>query len=159
MIRTLKEADVAALTEIYNYYVRTSDATFEHIELTYEQMYKRLFGALKHFPCLVAEINGKVVGYCALHEWRPRFDHVAEVTMYLDPAERNKGLGAEMLSAIIAEAKAIKELNGLIACINAENGASRCLVERFGFKLAGHYKQVGSKFGKLLDDVDYHLIF
>ncbi len=159
MIRPLKESDILPLTAIYNYYVRTSTATFETIELTEEQMRLRLLTSSKRYPCIVAELNQKVVGYCAAHPWRPRFDNVAEVTMYIAPNECSKGLGAEMLTEIISLCKQKKGLNGLIACINADNNHSRALVEHFGFILAGHYCRVANKFGQWLDDVDYMLRF
>lgn len=159
-IRTLRESDVAPLLDIYNYYVRTSTATFETVELTYEQMYSRLFTPAAKFPCLVAESDdGEVMGYCALHPWRPRFDYVAEATMYLAPDAVSKGLGSEMLARIIAEGKALGSLNGIIACVNANNTASRRLVERAGFKQVGIYTKVAQKFGQWLDDVDYKLDF
>lgn len=159
MIRALQKSDVAPLTEIYNHYVRTSAATFETNELTEEQMCARLFGSFPDYPCVVAEEDGKVLGYCAVHPWRQRFDNVAEVTMYISPESRSRGLGKLMLSRIIDLSKGINGLNGLIACINANNEQSKAILERFGFVLAGHYRRVARKFNHWLDDMDFQLLF
>lgn len=159
IIRPLQQSDVVPLTTIYNHYVRNSSATFEASELTVEDMRRRLFEPTSKFPCLVAEDNRVIAGYCAAHPWRPRFDHVAEVTMYLAPDYCAKGVGAKLLTEIIALCRNIDGLNGLIACINSENRHSKALLERFGFVIAGHYPKVGKKFGQWLDDTDYQLQF
>ena len=158
-IRPLQESDVTALAEIYNHYVRFSTSTFETVTLSDDEMHTRLFAPLSKYPCLVAEVDGKVVGYCALHPWRPRFDQVAEVTMYLAPDSCGKKIGKAMLSEIIEAGRNIDGLNGIIACINADNKHSRALVENMGFVLSGHYHRVGRKFNQWLDDVDYQLSF
>lgn len=159
MIRPFRPSDVDALTEIYNYYVRTSTATFESEEKTVDQMRERLTGPADRYPCFVAEDEGRVVGYGALHPWRPRFDCVAEATMYFSPDATGRGLGKQMLRLLIDEGRKLPWLNGIIACINATNTPSRALVESFGFHMAGSYERVGRKFGQWLDDVDYQLLF
>lgn len=160
MLRPLKEADVVPLTDIYNYYVANSEATFETEPLTPQQMRQRLFNPVEAgFPCLVEEEEDKVIGYGALHPFRPRFDYVAEATIYFAPDSLGRGHGAAMLARLIDEGRKLHRLNGIIACINARNEASRALVERFGFRQVGVYERVGRKFGQWLDDVDYELLF
>lgn len=159
MIRQLRETDIAPLTEIYNHYVRTSTATFETEPLTEGQMHLRLIEEQGDYPCFVHEENGIVIGYGALHKFRPRFDHVAEATIYYAPEATARGFGAEMLARLIDEGRKMPMLNGIIACINATNTPSRRLAERFGFRMVGIYEKVGYKFGQWLDDVDYELLF
>lgn len=159
MIRELKESDVSPLTEIYNYYVRTSTATFETEQLTEAQMHQRLFAPLHRYPCLVIEEESRVLGYGALHPWRPRFDMVAEATMYLAPEILHKGYGSRMLAMLIERGRQIEGLNGIIACINANNSASKALLAAAGFRHAGRYENVAEKFGQSLTDEDYQLNF
>lgn len=155
-IRPLQDSDITPLREIYNHYVRTSTCTFETSELTDAQMLRRL---QQSHLCLTLEDGGRVMGYCALHPWRPRFDRVAEATMYLAPQAVSRGFGSLMLERIIAEGRRLPHLTGIIACINATNRPSRALVEKFGFRQAGEYFNVARKHGLDLTDVDYHLIF
>lgn len=157
MIRPLREADVEPLRQIYNHYVRTSSATFETEELTVEMMRMRLFAPLQKYPCLVLEEEGSVLGYCALHPYRPRFDLLAEATMYLAPEAVKSGHGSAMMERIIAEARRLP-LSGIIACINAENEASRHILARFGFSLVATYPNAAVKFGRTLTDQDYLLV-
>lgn len=159
MIRPLRESDIVSLTEIYNHYVLHSAATFESAPLTVGQMRKRLLEPAATFPCLVVEESSIVGGYAALHPFRPRFDCVAEATMYLAPEFTSRGVGSLMLQQLIETARSIDGLNGIIACINAANTPSRRLVESFGFKQVAYYERVGRKFGQWLDDVDYQLLF
>ena len=42
----------------------------------------------------------------------------------------------------------------LIACVTAENAASVAFHKRIGFEQVSHFKNVGCKFGRLLDVVD-----
>ncbi len=159
MIRPLRESDIVSLTEIYNHYVLHSAATFESVPLTEGQMRRRLLEPAATFPCLVVEESGVVGGYAALHSFRPRFDCVAEATMYLAPEFTSRGVGRLMLRRLIEDGRSIEGLNGIIACINAANAPSRRLVESFGFRQVAFYERVGRKFGQWLDDVDYQLLF
>lgn len=160
IIREFSRNDAEPLQQIYNHYVRTSTVTFETEELSVSQMFERLNGPVElGYPCVVAEDAGRVVGYCALHPWRPRFDHTAEATLYLAPDCCGAGLGYKMTERIIQLARMTNRLHAIIACINAENKASIKLVEKLGFEKVAHYRQVGRKFGMWLDDVEYELIF
>ncbi len=159
-IRGFRPSDVEPLRQIYNYYVRTSTVTFETEELSSSQMSERLTGPVGlGYPCVVAVDAGRVVGYCALHPWRPRFDHTAEATLYLAPDYCGAGLGRQLTEIIIRQGGETKRLHAIIACINADNKASIKLVEKLGFEKVAHYRQVGRKFGTWLDDVEYELIF
>ena len=46
----------------------------------------------------------------------------------------------------------------LIGIISGDNQSSIKLFEKCGFEKCGHYKQVGEKFGKILDVVSYQKI-
>ena len=46
----------------------------------------------------------------------------------------------------------------LVACITYGNESSIKFHERLGFEQVSHFKQVGMKFGRTLDVVDYQLI-
>ena len=50
------------------------------------------------------------------------------------------------------------ECHALVACITADNDPSRRLFESIGFRRVSHFEQVGRKFGRWLDVVDYELL-
>ena len=79
---------------------------------------------------------------------------VAEVTIYLKPEYFGKGIGREVLLQM--EQKALEvSIVVLMGIITAENEASVKLFERMGYEKCGHFKQVGEKFGRILDVVAY----
>lgn len=147
--------DAAPLTEIYNHYVLHSTATFETVPLTVAQMTERL--AASYFALTAVDSDGRVVGYGALHAYRPRFDRVAEATCYLAPEAVGEGLGARILDLLVDAARRRGDLTGVIACINETNLPSRRLVESRGFRRVGRYPDVAVKFSAPLTDLDYLL--
>ena len=64
VIRAAVEADLLAITEIYDHAVRFGTATFELVPPDLAEMTRR-FGALRNggFPYLVVELAGSVAGY------------------------------------------------------------------------------------------------
>jgi len=58
---------------------------------------------------------------------------------------------------LVAECRTT-ECHALVACITADNEPSRRLFESIGFRRVSHFEQVGRKFGRWLDVVDYELL-
>ena len=50
------------MADIYNEYVVHGTATFEEVPLTEEEMSRRIIDISSRFPCLVCEIDERVVG-------------------------------------------------------------------------------------------------
>ena len=51
-----------------------------------------------------------------------------------------------------------RNYHSLIACITQGNEVSNLLHTKLGFMQVSHYREVGMKFGKWLDVIDYELI-
>jgi phosphinothricin acetyltransferase len=100
----------------------------------------------------VAELNGKVVGWISLSKWsdRPAYDDTAETSFYVKSEYRGKGIGTTLLQVLVKEAQQLK-LHTLIARIAGESEVSLHVHENFNFIHVGILKEVGRKFGKLLD--------
>ena len=63
-IRPSTEADISAITSIYAHHVLTGTGTFETTPPTEEDMKGRRADVLsKALPYLVAEVDGKVIGF------------------------------------------------------------------------------------------------
>lgn len=159
MIRPVKLQDAKAITDIYNEYILHSVATFDTEPLEEEEMRSRLGNISEHFPYFVYETDNKVVGYCYAHGWKERtaYRYTLETTVYISPAHTGKGIGKQLMQQLI---KACREggYHALIACITEGNEASNRLHEKLGFKQVSHFRQVGLKYGRRLDVVDYELI-
>jgi L-amino acid N-acyltransferase YncA len=63
---------------------------------------------------------------------------------------RGLGIGRQLKAAIIDEARRLR-FHTLIARVAGESRESLHLNESFGFTLVGTLKEVGRKFGRLLD--------
>ena len=87
MIRPVKQQDISFMADIYNEYVVHGTATFEEVPLTEEEMSRRIIDISSRFPCLVCEIEERVVGYCYAHLWKGygAYKHTLETTVYLSP--------------------------------------------------------------------------
>jgi phosphinothricin acetyltransferase len=72
------------------------------------------------------------------------------VSVYIKSGSRGKGYGRTLLGSII-EAGARKGIHSMIARIAEGNDISIRLFKQFGFTHVGRLKEVGTKFGRLLD--------
>ena len=101
---------------------------------------------------LVAEKDGVVVGWAALSKWSDRcaYSDTAEVSLYVKKENQGKGIGRQLLKALIKEGRNIG-LHTVIARIAEGNQASIHLFKSENFETIGIMKEVGRKFGKLLD--------
>jgi hypothetical protein len=73
IVRNARDNDMSAVQAIYRHYVLHSVATFEEVPPTAEEMLLRRASVLANgLPYLVAEIEGRVVGYCYATTHRAR---------------------------------------------------------------------------------------
>jgi len=152
VIRLAEITDLEAITEIYNEAIRTTTATFDTEPKTLEDR-RRWFESHGHrHPILVAELAGKVVGWVCLTKWsdRPAYDETAETSFYVKQEHRRKGIGRKLKQAIIEAARGLG-FHSLIARVAEGSEESLHLNEAFGFQRVGTLREVGRKFGRLLD--------
>lgn len=159
MIREVRQEDAAAIAAINNHYVMHSDASFDTEPTDGETMRQRIATIAAACPYFVCEEEGEVVGYCFAHPWkaRPAYGLTLETTVYLAPGHTGKGIGRALMLQLI-EACRRRGIHVLIACITGGNRASTALHEALGFQAVSHFREVGRKFGRWLDVVDYELI-
>jgi L-amino acid N-acyltransferase YncA len=152
MIREVQPGDAAAISDIYNQYVKNSTATFEESPVTVEEMEDRIRTIVRDYPWLVYEIEGRIVGYTYARRWRDRasYRNTVETGTYLGVGYTGKGIGTELKKAILDELKA-RGFHAVISGIALPNPVSIALVEKFGFRKVAHFREVGNKFGKWID--------
>ncbi len=97
-IRPAVLADAAAIAEISNQGIAERGATFETEPRTAADIEERL-REQDRYPTVVAEENGRVIGWAGTYGYRPRacYAGIAEVSVYLDRAARGRGIGRQLL--------------------------------------------------------------
>jgi L-amino acid N-acyltransferase YncA len=155
-IRFAVESDMPSVAAIYGEAVRNGTATFEIDPPGIAEMTARWRRLTEGgHPWLVAEADGRVVGYAYAGPFhtRPAYRHTVEDSIYFDAPARNAGHGTALLTALIAEAEA-RGFRQMIATIgDSGNAASVRLHARCGFRPVGTWRDVGWKHGRWLDVV------
>lgn len=160
IIRKPTREDIPALLDIYNYEVENGVATLDLNKKTtqdWEKWYDN--HNIKNHPLIVCEAEGEITGYATLSTYREKeaYRSTVELSVYVSPYHRKKGVGTLLMEEIIRLAKEDKDTHTVVSVITSGNGASRRLHEKFGFEFCGTIKEVGMKFGKYLDIENYSL--
>lgn len=155
-LRPSSEQDLAAITVIYGHHVLHGTGTFETTPPTEAEMTARRADVLaRGLPWLVAEQHGRVLGfaYCQWFKPRPAYRYSAEDSIYLHPDAAGKGIGRQLLTALMHQAEAAG-VRKLIAVIGDSGNAGSIGVHRtLGFQQVGVIKSCGWKFDRWLDIV------
>lgn len=155
-LRPSQDGDIPAITAIYGHHVLHATGTFETEPPSAADMAARRADVLgKGLPYLVAEREGRVLGfaYCQWFKPRPAYRFSAEDSIYLHPDAAGQGLGKQLLAALVERAEAAG-VRKLIAVIGDSGNAGSIGVHRsLGFQKAGVIQSCGWKFGRWLDIV------
>ncbi|MDX3522270.1 GNAT family N-acetyltransferase [Streptomyces scabiei] len=155
-VRPGVETDLAALTDIYNHYVRETPITFDTAVLTPEERRAWLLSHPEDGPhrlmVAIAKESQRILGYATSSAFRPKaaYGTSVEVSVYLAPDAGGRGVGTLLYRALFA-ALATEDVHRAYAGIAQPNEASTRLHERFGFRYVGTYREVGRKFGRYWD--------
>ncbi len=156
IVRDAGLGDMAAVAGIYAHYVRTSAATFEVEPPPPEEMASR-FEDLKarNLPYLVAEQDGKIIGYAygGLYRTRWGYRYTIEDSVYIDPTSVGRGVGRLLLSELIERATAIGYRQMIAVIGDSANAASIALHSQLGFRVIGALPSTGRKFDRWIDSV------
>ena len=156
IIRPAAEADLPSVTEIYEHAVRFGTATFELDPPDLAEMTRR-FRALMDggFPYLVAEVDGRVIGYAYAGPYRPRpaYRFTVENSVYLQPAIHRRGIGLQLMQQLIAECVQHGYRQMIAVIGDSANAGSIGVHTKCGFQMIGTHPNVGLKFGRWLDTV------
>lgn len=153
--RRIDEQYIDELHEIYNYYVENTTVTY-HIGAVSKDEFKKIVNIDAPYESYVIMIDKDVCGYVLFTRWKSRqaFDRSAEVTVYLSKEYGGRGIGGSAVKFIEGRAKKAG-IHTLVSLITGENTASIRLFEKNDYIKCAHFKNVGEKFGRLLDLVCY----
>jgi phosphinothricin acetyltransferase len=140
-IEPMKADDWPAVRAIYLEGIATGLATFEQQAPDWE-----VWDASHRPDCrLVArDADGTVLGWVALSRYSSRavYAGVAEVSVYVAAAARGRGVGADLMKALM-EAAETAGIWTLQAGVFSDNPASLALHQRFGFRSVGLRERIG----------------
>ena len=158
-IRPAILGDAESIRRIYAPYVRETAISFEYDVPSVEEMARRIEETQKGYPWIVAEENGKVVGYAYAHIFHGRaaYQWSVETSIYVDRQEKRKGIGKILHEALeeALKAQGILNLNAAIAYVEPEDEYlthdSVRFHEHLGYTKVAHFHQCGRKFGRWYD--------
>jgi len=162
MIKLLRATTdyLEAITDIYNEAVLTTTATFDTEPVSLDE--QRIWFAQHNekFPIFVAEKSGKAIGWASLSKWSGRcaYSDTAEISIYIKDGYRGKGIGTMLMSKVLDEGRKAG-IHTVLARIADGSDASIHLHKSAGFEYVGVMREVGKKFGKLLDVHLLQLVF
>ena len=148
VVRPARSTDAAAVARIYNEGIRGRGATFETVERTPADVLAWLAptdsdAGMPLHPFLVAESSdGEALGWVRASTYRSRacYTGIAEFSVYVAEAARGRRVGNALMAAFVPACTAAG-LWKLVSRIFPENGASRMLCARHGFREVGTYEK------------------
>ena len=176
---TIREAtlnDSDAICRIYNQGIEDRVATLETETRSPAERREWLAARSPRHPVLIAEtepptisnspptaeaghaapatISPATTGWASLNRFSPRpaYDHVADVSIYVDRAWRGRGVGRALLASLIESARAIGYHKMVLAAF-PDNAAGMALYTRLGFTRVGVYREQGLLDGRWVDVV------
>src|SRR5262245_48169140 len=133
------ESHGAAILDIYNDAIVNTTALYDYKTRTMDTMaawFKDKRAG--NYPVIGAEADGTLLGFATYGVWRvrPAYKYTVEHSLYVHKDHRGKGLGDQLLTAIVAAAKQ-QNYHVLVGGIDAENAASIKLHLKHGFVHSG----------------------
>ena len=153
-VRNATLDDAPAIAEIYNQGIEDRVATYETEPRSTEEQQAWLRAIADHYPAVVAQIDGEIVGWACAGPYRARkcYRGIGEFSMYVRRDWRGRSVGDLLLAALISEAERLG-LWKLLSRIFPFNAASRALCRKHGFREVGVYEKHARLDGRWLDVV------
>ncbi|MDR7212626.1 N-acetyltransferase family protein [Flavobacterium piscis] len=159
-IRPATINDLENILEIVNYSILHTTANYSYDIQTLEIQKKWFYDKVsKKMPVIVADLEGKVVGFGSYGQFREKigYQYTIEHSVYVVEDVIGKGVGSRLLTELIQLAKE-QGYHVMIGAIDANNAGSIAFHEKFGFTVTGTVREVGYKFNHWLDLVFMQLI-
>jgi L-amino acid N-acyltransferase YncA len=152
LVRDADPADLPRIAAIYDEQVRTAISTFDLEPRPMAYWEARLASTEPGDHLLVADSGPEVVGYAYSSSYRPRpaYARTREVSVYLDPSTRGRGVGRLLYDELLARMRA-GGVHQVLAVIALPNDASEALHRACGFERVGLLPEVGWKFDRWID--------
>jgi L-amino acid N-acyltransferase YncA len=151
-IRPATAGDAAAICTIYNQGIEDRLATLETERRTPDERARWLAARGARHPVIVAESDGDVVGWASLNAFNPRaaYDHVADLSIYIERGWRGKGVGRRLLDRLVELGRQVG-YHKLVLAAFPFNAPGMALYERMDFRTVGIYREQGQLDGHWVD--------
>lgn len=151
-VRDATVDDLPAITRIYNWTIVDNHVSFDTDPYTDESRLSWWQARSPQLPCLVAELDGAVVGVSYASWYRPKLGYRTsmETTIVLDTDHLGHGLGTLLLGSML-DRLASDGVHRAIAIIAMPNDASVALHLKLGYREVGTLTEVGTKNGTKWD--------
>ena len=156
IVRASTEADVARCAEIYGHHVLYGTASFELDPPDLAEMKRRRAAVIDlGLPHLVAERQGRVLGYAYAGNWRPRpaYKFSVEDSIYIAHDAVGQGGGKALLPVLIDHCTRLGKKQMVAVIGDSAQTPSIRLHAACGFEMVGTLKNIGFKFDRWLDSV------
>jgi L-amino acid N-acyltransferase YncA len=156
-LRVARKEDAEGMLSIYAPYVADTNVTFDY-EVTEAETYcMQVEKVLEDYPWLIAENNGKIIGYtyARKHRERAAYQWCCESSVYVHEDYQGKGIAKQLYEAL-QEILVKQNMINMYAGIAQPNENSTMFHVRMGFTPVGVYKKVGFKNGQWHDVLWVH---
>lgn len=156
LIRDAEVEDAAQIAAIYRPFVEESRISFELTAPNGHEIGQRMAAIQQAgYPYLVAEEDGRILGYAYVSGFRarPAYHWTVEDSIYIAKDESGKGIGRMLLSMLIEECvrRGFRQMIAGIADDGVLSPASIAFHKALGFKEMGRLPDIGFKTGEWVD--------
>ncbi len=152
-IRIASLSDIEQITDIYNQGIQDRIATLEANTKSVGEMVEWLSSRSPRHKVLVMEDEKKSIkGWASLNVFNTRecYQGVADLSIYIRREERGKGLGKQLLLALMEVARQVGFYKMVLTTL-AVNSTGHRLYYSVGFRKVGTYVKQGMLDGKWVD--------
>jgi len=141
-IRPVEMRDAAEIARIYLQATQDNLATFENFLVTREERERWVLEHSEKYLLLVAEWQGRILGWASLspYQVRPLDEGIVEMLIYIDRDYRRHGVGRELMRALQAAAR-WRGHRKIVGRFVAHNDAGRTLCRMTGWREVGVHQK------------------
>ncbi|WP_340026816.1 arsinothricin resistance N-acetyltransferase ArsN1 family A [Paenibacillus sp. FSL K6-1096] len=151
-VRQASPEDIESILRIYNQGIEDRIATLETETKDSSYMEAWFNDRQGRFSVLVAETEGKVIGWASLNPYSHRcaYNGVADLSVYIDRSFRGQGAGSSLLESLhkVAKENSFYKIVLFTFPFN-ENGQG--LYRKMGYRQVGVFEKQGVMDGEFID--------
>jgi phosphinothricin acetyltransferase len=151
-VEVSKESDLEEIVDIYNWAIVNTSATFDTEVKTSESQLSWYQAHDSNYPIFVARNDTHIIGWGSISRWSDRcaYSGTGEISFYVHVDYQGQGIGNNILETLIDHGKKTG-FRTLVSKRAGKSDVSIHLHKKLGFVDIGTMKNVGKKFGEIID--------